>query len=356
MKSKLTAIILVFAMLVSLSPAVAADEMSATPTVEEILNEYHQKAFEAQVQGDADVASTWSRRGGAAQTLEQETVDALTEAGYEAYNVTAENYDELETELKTDFASIGLDHDSSYIVVISEGTAEEQASAGARVSPDMDFDQIENGDGYPATYTYNGVTYSVRYITVTSATDSDLTDSVDYYVRENGAIPESWAELAEFFIVGGIDNAIGAPVLSVLSLLLEISDDSTVIPLEPGDLMVHARTTWTRYFIQVQDVNVGSWNSRQCSESALSIVHLSGWVADKVSEDTFWFHGSRSQFMTYSPDYNNINDRLEYAMIANANTGGISHDRADVCFYFDGEDAVGNPYNRFLFKQYSPSL
>lgn len=31
--------------------------------------------------------------------LEQETVDTLTAAGYEAYNVTGENYTALETEL-----------------------------------------------------------------------------------------------------------------------------------------------------------------------------------------------------------------------------------------------------------------
>lgn len=37
---KMIAIMLIFAMLVPLSSAVAADEMSATPTVEEILNEY----------------------------------------------------------------------------------------------------------------------------------------------------------------------------------------------------------------------------------------------------------------------------------------------------------------------------
>ena len=43
---KLTAALLVLAMLIPLSTAVAADEMSATPTVEEILDEYHQKLFE----------------------------------------------------------------------------------------------------------------------------------------------------------------------------------------------------------------------------------------------------------------------------------------------------------------------
>ena len=355
MMKKLTARILVVSMLASLSFTVGAEETTERPSVEEILNNYHQRAFEAEMQGGEDTAATWSRSGGSEITLEQETVEELTEAGYEAYNVTGDNYDTLEAELNTDFADMGLDPDGNYIVVINGGTAETQASAGARVSPDMGFDQVENGDGYPATYTYNGVTYSVRYITVTSEDDSDLKDSVDYYVREKGSIPEAWAELAEFTITSGADALTRFPVLSVLSLLIEMSDDSTVTPMEPGDLMVHAKTSWTRYFIQVQSIHDDIWYTRQCSESALSVVHLSGWVQDKASDDEFWFHGSKSQFMTYSPDYHNINDRLHYAMICNAH-GGISHDSADVTFYFDGENAVGDPYYRSLFTQWSPSL
>ena len=42
---KLIAIMLIFAMLVPLSSAVAADEMSAKPTVEEILNELSSESF-----------------------------------------------------------------------------------------------------------------------------------------------------------------------------------------------------------------------------------------------------------------------------------------------------------------------
>ena len=48
MKRKLVAFVLVFALLASLSPAVAADEMSATPMVEEILSEHHGTTAEAQ--------------------------------------------------------------------------------------------------------------------------------------------------------------------------------------------------------------------------------------------------------------------------------------------------------------------
>lgn len=47
MFKKIIALTLIFAMLVPFSSAAAADATSAPPTVEEILSEYHRKAFEA---------------------------------------------------------------------------------------------------------------------------------------------------------------------------------------------------------------------------------------------------------------------------------------------------------------------
>ena len=73
---KMIALLLIFAMLVPFSSAAAADEPSESRSMEEILDEYHRKAFEAHTQRNAETTSTWSRRGG--RTLEEETVDALT--------------------------------------------------------------------------------------------------------------------------------------------------------------------------------------------------------------------------------------------------------------------------------------
>lgn len=56
MFKKAITFLLIFAMLVPFTAAAAADEPSATPTVEEILSEYHRKAFEAQVGLENDYA------------------------------------------------------------------------------------------------------------------------------------------------------------------------------------------------------------------------------------------------------------------------------------------------------------
>lgn len=58
MLKKIIALTLIFAMLAPLSSAVAADNDSVTPTIEEILNEYHDKAFAAQTAEENGGAST----------------------------------------------------------------------------------------------------------------------------------------------------------------------------------------------------------------------------------------------------------------------------------------------------------
>ena len=92
MYKKMIAIFLSCVMLVSISPAVAAEDAPAKPTIEEILSEYHQKAFDAQIIGEVQTAAANSRHSGSySKTLEEETVDTLNAAGYEAYNITADN-------------------------------------------------------------------------------------------------------------------------------------------------------------------------------------------------------------------------------------------------------------------------
>lgn len=121
MNKKIIAILLSCVMLVSISPVVAAEDVPAEPrpTVDEILNEYHQKSFEAALSAQTDTARTYTNRSGeGSQTLEQETVNALTSAGYEAYNVTADNFDSLQTSLATNFEKMGMTKEGSYFIVI----------------------------------------------------------------------------------------------------------------------------------------------------------------------------------------------------------------------------------------------
>lgn len=93
----------------------AQNEEGPVKTVAEILNDYHAKSFEKQIAQESETARAYARSSGSAEkTLEEETVEELTAAGYEADNVTSSNYEELEASLKTDFEDLGLDPNESY--------------------------------------------------------------------------------------------------------------------------------------------------------------------------------------------------------------------------------------------------
>lgn len=316
MKRKLMAFALVFAMLASLSPAVAADEMSATPTVEEILNEYHQKAFEAQTQGETDTASTWSRRG-QTQTLEQETVDTLTDAGYEAYNVTADNYETLEAELKTDFAAMGLDPEGSYIVVIhgedSDTSTNENARSTYSISPEIDLEGPDYPGGSSFIYTHEGTSYTMRYVTVTAAEDSTLgmTSSVELF--EGMTVDQMWDAMNLHMTVLSYVPIIGTAgsIYSILSAVLPEIDST-----QPSALDYRGATSWTVTYLDIWDSANGAW--RHCASIE--------YATARYFKDYTYFDPTTKQYeeiatngiygTVYSENYNDRDLMKSHAVLA----------------------------------------
>lgn len=266
MKRKLMAFALVFAMLASLSPAVAADELSVTPTVEEILNEYHRKAFEAQTRGETDTASTWSRRSGSTKTLEQETVDTLTAAGYEAYNVTADNYETLEADLHTNFSEMGLNKSGSYIVVIHGEDPGETPPAGGQatfnLSPFPEEIQLpSDGDGSTYfEYTHDGATYYMRYVTVTAADNTSLGMITPVELFDEMTVDQMWDAMNLHMTVLSYIPIIGTAgsIYSILSLVLPEIDST-----QPSALTYRGATNWTVTYLDIWDSANGVW--RHCA-------------------------------------------------------------------------------------------
>ena len=348
---KVIAMILVFAMLVPLSSAVAADEMSAKPTVEEILDEYHRKAFEREMQGDTETASTWSRRGGSAKTLEEETVETLTNAGYEAYNVTAGNYDTLEAQLYTDFGEMGLDPNGSYIVVISGGDGEasgNSAGANSRVRPETDLEGPPGSTGNASfEYTQDGTTYTMRYVTVTSATGMYMAVDSEYDLD-----PTTWYEKFPSHLMSAGLVAIAdsvseefmkgkwLPLGSIASFVYDVFADDNYTEYDAGILTIFATTTWTAQSIQVWDNNDGRWETAQSSAMAVSTAFCAGYIVNSTTKKRDQFIGEESAVTTVSPKYTNTSQRLADAVYG-FTRGIIYWDRTgDINFYMG--DSTGS--------------
>lgn len=261
MYKKLIAMIMVFAMLVSISPAVAAEDAPAKPTVEEILNEYHQKSFETQNAQERSTASANSRStSGSSQTPEQEAIEQLHEAGYEAYNVTAENYNALESTLMCDFEDLGLDPNGSYIVVIhgeDENNNEGNPNSRAFDGPTQGiFDP--GGSGSSFLYNYQGKTYAMRYVTVTPTEIIDLSQSPDSGIRLLDYCPENLLAnaLNLSLTVLSFVPAVSTEA-SILSLLLSAVPDAPIAT--PTSLIYAPTSIWNITYTQVYHFEDQKW-------------------------------------------------------------------------------------------------
>ena len=359
MFKKAITFLLIFAMLVPFTAAAAADEPSATPTVEEILSEYHRKAFEAQTQGDSDSASTWSRRSNDGKTLEQETVDTLTEAGYEAYNVTADNYDTLEAELKTDFANLGLDPEGSYIMVIGgdeEQDASQELCDQSRLGPDISMEDEDFMGGSTFSYTQDDTTYKMRYVTITNADvsgelfmhSSYLLSDIQYLDEIVGILGEYVLEAAGQKFVKGLAEEIVqlipfvGPICTVGSLLFDVGSTLMQNPmtlLDPGTLDFRAGTAWTRSYIQVYNAVTSNWHTAQCSSYAISEARFIGdYVYDPVNNVPIAVGGIIHEGVVYSPYYNNASTRMARA-VEGYQYGCVLYDcTGNIDFYFAPPD------------------
>lgn len=269
--------ILIYCLILPFLPASAAEEAVAQPSIEEILNEYHEKAFETQAATENGGASTYAR-GGSSQTLEQETVEALTDAGYEAYNVTGENYEALEESLKTDFAEMGLNPESSYVVVVSGEDPAAQSNPNARVLPPAydDFDGNTSGSCY--TFSYGGRSYTMRRILVTAAEDPkyatcnevNLVDLLD----GSSAFSDLLQRLLNYTISSAIDKETDSSLGTVLDLFgIEFVD---IDPSKNCILNFYAGLSRIRSYTQIYEPVTQEWESWYSAEAATLTTRYSG--------------------------------------------------------------------------------
>ena len=338
--------------------AVAADEPASQLTIEEILNEYHQKAMEAQTFSKSDSATTWSRNNSSnTKTLEQETVETLTLAGYEAYSVTASNYGQLEADLNTDFAEMGLDPDSSYIMVINDEAS--QISVG-RAAGGSDIVQnpgdMDGGSGI--RYTYEGTTYTMRSVTIASNADSCLRLSTSYAFLEENDSADYISDVLSFLASWGIDSVCyGLPVTGVYTLWQNWSVDEVYSVLDESKPNLLAATSWTLRYTQVWDDALGRWVTSQCSSYANTNARVTGYVYNNESAEFDVIDSGNKSVTVYSSYYNSYE---YYALAARGFIEGVIYrDYANVGFYFFNSNDVcinidGSPL--FIHEESSRSV
>lgn len=346
---KLICAILICCMVLPMFPASATEEVTAQPTIEEILNSYHEKAFAVQTAEENGGASTYSRSGSSSsQTLEQETVAELTAAGYEAYNVTGDNYDTLEESLHTDFASLGLDPDSSYVVVISGEEDENQSNPTSLVIDQPTYEDFYGDSDNTFTYTEDGVTYTMRYVTVTATgTDSELfrrsdyiMTNIDYFKELTLATLDAAIAIVTELASDKIESYI--PYYGILATIGEFFTDVSEIlttdvieELELDTMVFRSATAWTRSYIQIRNPVNGYWYTSQCSSYAISEAKFdSSYVYNPETNAPQQVGGILKRTTTYSWYYNEHAIRKSRAVAGYKIQTTMYDCTGDIQFYF----------------------
>lgn len=342
MFKKIVSFILVCAMFVAVCPNVLADDTDYTPSVEEILSQYHEKAFENKVAADTGTATVNARQADTnVQTLEQETVNTLTQAGYEAYNVTSSNYNELEDTLQTDLASMGIDPDGSYIVVVSGENSDMSENVSTYSGGTGAQPVVTSTAGSSFTYTLDGKTYTMRYLTVTAADNSYYGCSSSYRI-----IGSTSANIGGTVLENLLNAAISV-ALDEISGIFALGTISSICGLKPANfgttsdafeiLDMYAGTNWTRIFTQIWVESESRWVSQLHVEYAKMTSNMGGNYYDAKTNSYKPVPTDAVTKMAYSEHLDDKTWRIEQAIIGLRN-GVVYYDyTGDAKYYYQNK-------------------
>ncbi len=297
---------------------------------EEILRNYREKLFEVELNSSNEAAiyarSTNSKSNFDLKLeIQAEAVEELKKLGYEVYDVNPQTFESVEETLNTDLTEAGLNEEGAYLIVMNEESF---------IYPDA-----ETGD--PFTHTYNGSTYTLRWMTVRASDDP----AFEKYSYENVLNDNSRDVIMNCLdaALGIYVGAIWEPLGTVSSILgLSISDFWTSYD---AYLIYNATSTWTRSYTQVWNSNYETWSFGCYVEEVEAASYFNGWYYNSSSQ-------SKQQLVTptvyktiYSDKFNDWDWRKNYAVIGYLTSYIYPDITDDVEYYYEGEAIITHRHN-----------
>lgn len=265
MYKRIISIFLIIALLIICCiPVSASTSPIPQATVEEILDAYYFPSVASSERGAANCSLTSS----AIENAQERTLSALTNAGYQAYSVTSDTFESTQKVLHTDLRELGLDEKYSYIIVITgeypQSTISAQNHSRGVVPPDDPSDVF--------TFTYNGQTYTMRNVTVTSLDNPNFgkASTVNLLTSSSQELIKNCLNTAISAYISSFSTILGT-VASICGL--DISKFNTS---QSSTLNLNGGTAWTRVFTQVWDTYYGAWTNGSCVEYAKASSYMSG--------------------------------------------------------------------------------
>ena len=245
--------------------------------------------------------------------------------------------------MNTDFSDIGLNPNGSYIVVVHGEDNPDDASNGARVVLPPSYEDFDGGGGgsnsnSSFSHTYNGKTYSMRYVTITKADN-------DAY-----GMTSDWVDLRRLCNIGNQLNDLNV-IVTILSSFEPLSDLGTIYSLLMAALSLDSSTqtdsltckissNWTVKYIQVFNAAENTWQFRASTE----------YVSSHYTYHYEYYEPSTNRYESASVEgyYPNIlSDHYEHkdymkdiAAWVHEEDSTLWYDISDVEYTFNGRTAV----------------
>lgn len=233
-------------------------------------------------------------------SLQKETVDKLNECGYEAYDVNPQTYEAVEDKLQTDLSQIGLNKDGSYIII------------SGNENSDKPYSSASNG----FSYTYNGVSYTLRYLTVTAADDRMYGKASTVNVLQS-ASRDLIVRCLDTAIVAAI-SSVNKPLGTVASICgLSIGNFNTS---QTATLNLNCGSNWTRIYTQVWSPNDG-WLFGSMVEYVNANSYMSGMYYSASQNKYVAVPQNAKSATQYSSHYSNTEWRKERAVMSYLGAG-----------------------------------
>lgn len=248
------------------------------------------------------------------QEARNNRLDAL---GEEYYILTKDNVGEIETELQTDLSQIGIEYDadSSFLILVGDWSGSNNR-------------EVRSSAGTTTTYTYNGVTYYLRMLTVTSSDYSSYAKSSSTNLLTS--------KTASF--VKNLLNSLFQAVLSNSSQwigyigdLLGISVSSFGLQGSGTYLNATLGATWKRVYRQVWNASSSTWVYGSCVECAVCTWSLDSFLYNSKSAKYESDYNSGA-FTKYSSYYYDTSWQQKNAVIGYIN-GRIYYDKTGSVSY-----------------------
>lgn len=311
----------------SSNAAFAMDTGNEINIKENIIKDYRERIFEYNKQANSDITVASLDSEQSLSKIQTETVDALNNAGYNAYDVNPSTFSNIENVLQTDLEEAGLNPNYSYIIVI-EG--EENKNVNSRAATSSSF-----------SHTYNGTTYTLRWMTMYATDDPLMGKASDVNVLSSAktSIIQNCLDTAISTYISSISKTLGT-VASICGLSI-----SNFAPAQTATMRLNGATNWTRRYTQVWNSYDSAWQNGCCVEEVTAYSYMSGSYYDASSNLYRSVPENKAYDTRYSSRYDDDKWRKDYAVVGYLNSWIQWDTVGDVVYKYNGTTKITHKHN-----------